>query len=64
MAKDTKITLWMGKETDEYKDKIKAIGEKLKVAGVDVEDKLRGGISMSAVVRHLIDKAIEADESK
>jgi hypothetical protein len=63
-TKEVKLTLYMGKETLDYKNKLQAIGERLLAEGVDVEDKLRGGISASAVVRHLIDKAIEADETK
>lgn len=61
-TKETKITLYMGKETLEYKGKLLAIGEKLAAQGVDVRDPFRGTISMAAVIRHLIDKAIEADE--
>ena len=54
-----KLTLWMGTETDSYKAKLEEIGENLKAQGIDVEDKRRGGISLSAVVRHLIDTEIK-----
>lgn len=58
-TKEVKLTLYMGKETLDYKSKLYAIGEKLLAEGVDVKDPLRGGISMAAVVRHLIDEKMK-----
>jgi hypothetical protein len=57
--KTPKITLYMGKDTQVYKDKLDAIGAKLLADGVDVKDNLRGGISQSAVMRYLIDEEVK-----
>lgn len=56
---DTKLTLWMGTQTDEYKQKLEIIGKRLLARGIDVTDKKKGGVSHSAVVRYLIDQATE-----
>jgi len=63
MDKNTKLNLWMGNQTTEYKEKLEAIGEKLKAAGIDVEDKRKGGISISAVVRYLVDEKLKTTNS-
>jgi hypothetical protein len=56
-TKETKITLFMGKQTLEYKEKLERIGEELLAEGIDVNDTRRGGmVSMAAVVRYLIDE--------
>ena len=60
-TKEVKLNLYMGKDTIEYKNRLYAIGEKLLAQGIDVNDPLRGGISMSAVVRHLIDEKMKED---
>jgi len=61
-TKETKITLFMGKETLAYKEKLMAIGAKLLADGIDVKDTRRGGVSMAAVVRYLVDEEIARRE--
>jgi len=53
---EKKITLWMGEEAESYKEKLKIIGEKLLATGIDVKDNRHGTISLSAVVRYLVDE--------
>lgn len=48
-----------GKRHAEYKARLQAIGESLEAQGVDVIDSKRGGISLAAVIRHLIDSHAE-----
>jgi hypothetical protein len=55
-TKETKLTLFMGRETLAYKEKLMAIGEQLSAEGINVRDPRRGTISMAAVVRYLADE--------
>lgn len=60
MSNETRILqVNFGKRHAEYKARLQAIGESLEVQGIDVSDSKRGGISLAAVIRHMIDTQAE-----
>jgi hypothetical protein len=64
MSKETRILqVNFGTKHAEYKDKLQAIGERLDEMGFDVRDPKRGGISLAAVIRHLIDNHVRLWET-